>query len=337
MNSTNHSRWLISLSAIMLLVLAACAPAATPTIDPAIYNQVPKTTMFEPGQCKVTLSAPAPAYTSNTLGGQSSGQIPAGTYEASMMAQYSTSTFYALNGVGTANYINSSNVASTSGNCGSSSSNPAPAATNTIQGVIWQWVSVTNQPTKETTTVPNPENYTITFNADYTLTGKADCNNFAGTYSQANGFSIKLGPSTMAFCGEKSLDQQYLQLLSSVAAGGPDGAGGLALENAGGEKRMLFKNGGPAPIDPAIYNQVPKTTTFAAGQCSVTLSAPAPAYTSNAIGGVPTGQIPAGTYEAGVAAQYSTSLWYGLNNVGAANYINSAAVASTTGNCTVNK
>jgi hypothetical protein len=105
----------------LLLVLAACAgpsaPAATPTIDPAIYNQVPKTTMFEPGQCKVTLTAPAPAYTSNTIGGQSSGQIPAGTYEVSMAAQYSTSLWYALNGVGTASYINSSSVSSTSGNC----------------------------------------------------------------------------------------------------------------------------------------------------------------------------------------------------------------------------
>ena len=213
----------------------------------------------------------------------------------------------------------------------------APAPTNTIQGVVWQWVSVTNQTTKETTTVPNPENYTITFNADYTFTGKADCNQIAGTYSQQNGFQINLGPSTMAFCGETSLDTQYLQLLGSVAAGGPDGAGGLALETAGGEQRMLFKNGGPAPIDPAIYNQVPKTTTFAAGQCKVTLSAPAPAYTSNTIGGVPSGQIAAGTYEVGVAAQYSTSLWYGLNNVGTANYINRAAVSATTGNCTVSQ
>jgi len=112
--------WSISLS-LLVLVLAACggqaAPAATPTIDPAIYNQVPKTTMFEPGQCKVTLNAPAPAYTSNTIGGQASGQIPAGTYEVSMAAQYSTSLWYALNGVGTANYINSSSVSSISGNC----------------------------------------------------------------------------------------------------------------------------------------------------------------------------------------------------------------------------
>jgi heat shock protein HslJ len=212
-----------------------------------------------------------------------------------------------------------------------------PTQANTIQGIVWQWISVTDQSTKQTTTVPNPENYTITFNADYTFTGKADCNNIAGTYSQQNGFKITVGPSTMAYCGEKSLDTQYLQLLSSVAAGGPDGAGGFALETAGGAQRMMFKNGGPAPIDPAIYNQVPHTTTFTVGQCKATLSAPAPAYTSNTIGGAPSGQIPAGTYEVGVAAQYSTSLWYGLNNVGTANYINSAAVSSTSGNCTVNK
>ena len=215
---------------------------------------------------------------------------------------------------------------------------PTTAPTsNAIQGIIWQWVSVTDQSTKQMTTVPNPENYTITFNADYTFTGKADCNNIAGTYSQQNGFHITMGPSTMAFCGETSLDQQYLQLLGSVAAGGPDGAGGLALETAGGAQRMMFKNGGPASIDPAIYNQVPKVTQFEAGQCKVTLSAPAPAYTSNTLGGVPSGQVPAGTYEASMAAQYSTSLWYALNDVDEANYINSAAVSSSSGNCTVNK
>jgi heat shock protein HslJ len=126
----------------------------------------------------------------------------------------------------------------------------APAATptpaNTNQGTVWQWVSVTNQSTGELTSVPNPENYTITFNADGTLNGIADCNTFNGSYSQENGFTI-LGASTEAFCGVASLDQQYLALLDSVAAGGPDGAGGLALETAAGEQRMLFKNGGAAP------------------------------------------------------------------------------------------
>jgi heat shock protein HslJ len=112
-----------------------------------------------------------------------------------------------------------------------------------IQDIVWQWVSVTNQSTGETTTVPNPESYTITFNADGTMNGKADCNNFSGTYSQENGLIIKVETSTMAYCGDTSLDQQYLALLGNVVAGGPDGSGGLALENAGGEQRMLFKNG----------------------------------------------------------------------------------------------
>jgi heat shock protein HslJ len=121
-----------------------------------------------------------------------------------------------------------------------------PAPDDSIQNIVWQWVSATNKTTGEVTTVTNPENYSITFNADGTLVGKADCNNFNGTYSQENGFSITVGASTKAYCGDASLDQQYLTLLSSVAAGGPDGSGGLALETAGGEQRMLFKDGGPA-------------------------------------------------------------------------------------------
>lgn len=117
-----------------------------------------------------------------------------------------------------------------------------PAPSDSITGIVWQWESVAEQPTGSTTTVPNPENYTITFNADGTFEGKADCNSFSGTYSQENGFTITLGPSTMAFCGEASLDVVYLDLLSNVAAGGPDGDGGLALETAGGAQRMLFNS-----------------------------------------------------------------------------------------------
>ena len=42
---------------------------------------------------------------------------------------------------------------------------------NTITGIVWQWVSVTNQTTSEKTTVPVPRNYTITFNTDGTPDG----------------------------------------------------------------------------------------------------------------------------------------------------------------------
>jgi heat shock protein HslJ len=105
-------------------------------------------------------------------------------------------------------------------------------------------LAVTDQPTGVTTFIPSPADYTISFFPDGTLIGKADCNTFDGTYSQKNGFSIRLGATTRMECGEASLSQEYLNLLSDVVAGGPDGAGGLALENAGGETRMLFRNGG---------------------------------------------------------------------------------------------
>ena len=125
---------------------------------------------------------------------------------------------------------------------------PTATPSNTITNIVWQWTSVTTKPTGETTTVAKPQDYTITFRDDGTLSGKADCNTFTGTYSQASGFSITIGAATMAACAEGSLGQQYLELLRAVVAGGPDGQGNLALENAGGEKRMLFVNGGVAPI-----------------------------------------------------------------------------------------
>ena len=142
----------------------------------------------------------------------------------------------------------------------------APVSEADIVNIVWQWTSMTDQTTKETQTVPNPEDYTIVFNADGTLTGKADCNIFGGVYSQASGFTIKLGPSTMAYCGEASLDAAYLQLLSSVAAGGPDGAGNLALETAGGAQRMLFRNGGApqsaAPSEPSADMMQPQQVSI---------------------------------------------------------------------------
>lgn len=123
----------------------------------------------------------------------------------------------------------------------------APMPTNSLQDIVWEWTEVIERTTGNVTTVPSPEDYTLVLRTDGTLSSRADCNTFTGAYSQENGFSIVLGATTLAACGEDSMDQQYLQLLSEVAAGGPDGAGSLALENAGGEKRMLFRDSGPTP------------------------------------------------------------------------------------------
>lgn len=112
----------------------------------------------------------------------------------------------------------------------------------TLTGIEWQWQNWTVAG-EGTTEVPNPENYTLLFNADGTLSGRADCNNFAGTYTQNNGgIQIALGPMTAAACGEDSLDTVYLNALGQIVAGGPDGSGNLALENGGGETRMIFSS-----------------------------------------------------------------------------------------------
>ena len=123
---------------------------------------------------------------------------------------------------------------------------PAPAPSATITNIVWQWTSVRNRSTGETTVVPNPSAYTIIFRDDGTVSGQADCNSFTGTYTTDGGFSITAQPDVMAACGGDSLDVQYFELLGDIVAGGPDGAGGLALETAGGEQRMEFANGGAA-------------------------------------------------------------------------------------------
>ena len=121
------------------------------------------------------------------------------------------------------------------------------ATGDSILDIVWQWTELTGTAVNPPQTVPNPENYTITFKADGTYSGKADCNRIGGTYSTENGGLI-LSPemiTTMAACGPQSLEQDYVRLLGSVVAGGPDGAGGLALESAGGAERMVVQNGGP--------------------------------------------------------------------------------------------
>jgi heat shock protein HslJ len=60
--------------------------------------------------------------------------------------------------------------------------------------------------------VPDPENYTLLFHEDGTFEAKLDCNNGSGAYAtsglefEQHSIFMELGPTTMAFCGEDSLD-----------------------------------------------------------------------------------------------------------------------------------
>lgn len=118
-----RKKWLLLTLIFLLPTVVACNPVTapagtvTPTIDPDIYNQVPDTTIYEPGECTVVLETPAPAFTSNTLSGQPSGEIPAGQYEVGVAADYGSSLWFMLNDAGATNWINSSSVAALHGVC----------------------------------------------------------------------------------------------------------------------------------------------------------------------------------------------------------------------------
>ncbi len=86
-----------------------------------------------------------------------------------------------------------------------------------ITSITWQWAELVETAPTAQSVVPNPENYTLLFQPDGSLSINADCNGVGGSYTlEGDSLTIELGPSTMAFCGEQSLDQQYLELLGSV-------------------------------------------------------------------------------------------------------------------------
>ena len=142
------------------------------------------------------------------------------------------------------------NLMADAGNMVFANGGPAPADSADdagFQNIVWQWVELAGTAVNPPQTIANPEKYTITFLPDGTFNAAADCNQVSGTYSQENGgFTITPGPATMAICDDDGLGEQFVNLLSGVAAGGPDGAGGFALETGGGAERLTFQNGGPA-------------------------------------------------------------------------------------------
>ena len=89
-----------------------------------------------------------------------------------------------------------------------------------IVGITWQWESFQDTAGENNIFVPRPENYTLTLQADGTAAIQADCNQVLLDYT-LEGSSLTFapsGPSTLAFCGELSLDTVYLQRLSEVVS-----------------------------------------------------------------------------------------------------------------------
>lgn len=98
--------------------------------------------------------------------------------------------------------------------CGGQSEEEQP-----LVGTTWQWVEFQDTADENNVNVSAPENYTLTLNEDGTANIQADCNQVNWTY-ELDGSSLTfntLGASTLAFCGEDSLDTTFLERLGSTA------------------------------------------------------------------------------------------------------------------------
>jgi heat shock protein HslJ len=139
-------------------------------------------------------------------------------------------------------------------------------------GIQWQWAELTETEPASQSVVPDPENYVLILGADGSASLKADCNQVLWTYT-LEGSSLTfntLGPSTLAFCGDDSLDQLYLEKLGmGGTASIEEGRMVLELNEDAGE--MVFNNGGPAEAAPETAPETggalaaPWTATLVAG------------------------------------------------------------------------
>lgn len=123
---------------------------------------------------------------------------------------------------------------------------------NEILNINWQWSGLVETQPASQSVIPHPENYTIAFMPDNSASITADCNKVLGNIvTSGSSLTITLGPSTMAFCGEGSFDQKFLNLLGQVESFAMDGEHLVLLlkDNAG---HMILNNGGVAEaVQPA--------------------------------------------------------------------------------------
>ena len=96
--------------------------------------------------------------------------------------------------------------------------------------------------------MPDPEDYTLEFTVDNRVLIQADCNNVEGTYVlRRNTLIIELGPATQAFCGEDSLDLEFLDALDRVDSVDFDRTR-LVLGLEESSSTMRFDHGGPVAL-----------------------------------------------------------------------------------------
>ncbi len=86
--------------------------------------------------------------------------------------------------------------------------------------IVGMWALLEIQYMDDTVSTPaDPLAYTVEFLSDGMMAILADCNQVGASYTtMASILGIELGPSTLAFCGEDSLDSEFLENLSNTAS-----------------------------------------------------------------------------------------------------------------------
>lgn len=112
-----------------------------------------------------------------------------------------------------------------------------------ITDITWQWISLNETNTATRTVNPRPESFTLVMEKDGTLGIYADCNLVGGTYKlRGSSLTFTLGASTLAYCGDESLDMLFTEMLGKVSGYSVEG-GTLLLELEDGAGTMTFQQG----------------------------------------------------------------------------------------------
>lgn len=86
-----------------------------------------------------------------------------------------------------------------------------------FQDIQWHWTNAFFERPMYKSLTPDPQRFTIQFLSDNRLALQVDCNSAGGSYILSGSkLKIALGFITEAYCGDDSLDKDYLDLLVHV-------------------------------------------------------------------------------------------------------------------------
>jgi heat shock protein HslJ len=139
-----------------------------------------------------------------------------------------------------------------------------------ILGIQWQWTQLIETQPASQSVIEHSENYVLVLNADGSANIQADCNQVQWTYT-VEGDTISfntLGPSTLAYCGDDSSDQIYLDKLGMASTWRVED-GRLVVELGENAGTMVFANGGPAGAAPGALPETGGAVALAPWACTV--------------------------------------------------------------------